>query len=212
MSVRWWAWSAGVLWIAGCAIAEMPGSEPGTGPDAPATKDEQAVQSNGPAEAGAEAAVNVAATPKPETCNGLDDNLDGTIDESGCSDPVGQFSGHAYMSVKAEKTWSSARAHCASFGYHLVTINGVPENDFVQKIASKLEGGPRVWIGFNDRATEGTFVWDESSSSTFINWASGQPDNFLDEDCTVLDPHTSTGSWDDIDCEDSRSFVCEAGP
>src|SRR5262249_15617994 len=151
----------------------------------------------------------------PETCNGVDDDGNGQIDEIGCADLITQFSGHAYMTVHLTKSASSAGAHCASFGYHLVTIDDVKENDFIKGLVKSMVdakgGDPSSWIGFNDRDREGTFVWDDGSTSVFTNWSSGQPDNFFDEDCAILQASTLTGAWIDIDCEDSRSFVCEAG-
>jgi hypothetical protein len=156
-------------------------------------------------------ATPVADVHTPETCNGIDDNGDGKIDESGCTDPVEQLSGHAYMFVKQGKTWASARAHCASFGYKLVTIDGVAENTFISGLAARAKGDPSWWLGLNDRDVEGKFVWDDGAPASFTNWASGQPDNFFDEDCAVILSNTPTGAWDDIGCDSVKSFVCEAG-
>lgn len=37
--------------------------------------------------------------------------------------------------------------------------------------------GEYYWIGLDDRAVEGTFVWNDGSVVGFTNWSSGQPDD-----------------------------------
>jgi len=67
--------------------------------------------------------------------------------------------------------------------------------------------GP-YWIGFNDLATEGVFAW-VAGSSTYTSWASGEPnDAGNNEDCAEV--NRDSGLWNDKECSDIRSFVCES--
>ena len=153
----------------------------------------------------------------PETCNGLDDNCNGSIDDgAGCAcssstcdctfanDPS---TGHGYLFCSGDSTsdWDNAEAYCASRGYHLATIESDAENGFV---ASQLWGSANDWwIGLNDVAVEGTFVWVSGSTSSYRNWRSGRPDG---GDCVQIERDESD-QWNDRGCTNTRSFVCEAG-
>ena len=59
-----------------------------------------------------------------------------------------------------------------------------------------------MWIGINDRKTEGKFEWIDGSSSTYTNWHQGppkQPDDWNNnEDCVYM---KKDGTWADIYCE-----------
>jgi hypothetical protein len=151
-------------------------------------------------------------SPKPETCNGVDDNLDGNIDETGCEEPVEQFGRHAYLFVRQLKSWEDARAHCAARGYHLVTIDSAEENAFLDETTkSKAVFNISWWIGLNDRAAENSFTWEDGTPLGYTNWGTNQPDNFFEEDCVEIVTYTADGRWNDIGCLTAHYFICEAG-
>jgi len=57
-----------------------------------------------------------------------------------------------------------------------------------------------LWIGFNDIAKEGSFVWSSGEKVTFKAWASGEPNNVNgNEDFVTIYPgnHPSAGKWND---------------
>ena len=71
-----------------------------------------------------------------------------------------------------------------------------------------------VWIGYNDIANEGIFVWDRTGKAgTYTNWASGQPDNAGQlEDCVEFLTNrwlNLKGAWNDIPCYWNAPFVCK---
>ncbi|NOY94667.1 MAG: hypothetical protein GXP55_26110 [Deltaproteobacteria bacterium] len=147
----------------------------------------------------------------PEVCNAIDDDCDGMRDEEGCPCDVLENGGHVYLFCAAAN-WTSARDTCTDNGYQLVTIDGEAENSFVRSEAS-ARGAGDVWIGYNDRGSNGSFVW-QGPDSSYRNWSGGEPNNGgcpLDigchEDCVEL---FSDGRWNDQACDDSRFFVCEA--
>ena len=66
-----------------------------------------------------------------------------------------------------------------------------------------------TWIGCNDIAHEGRFVWSHNNQVvTYSKWSSGQPDNGRKtEDCCMLLHH---GYWNDDQCYNShKSFICK---
>ena len=76
--------------------------------------------------------------------------------------------GHVYYAVSSN-TWTGAEAEAQSLGGHLVTINDGVENNWIWETFAPLVGGP-VWIGLNDAAQEGMFVWSSGEPATYFNW------------------------------------------
>jgi hypothetical protein len=110
-------------------------------------------------------------------------------------------------------TWTEAQAYCVSEGGALVKINDADENNDLVDLVT--ESGS-IWIGANDRDTEGDFRWTDGSQVVGDNahWADGQPNNSGDgENCVVL--HADGGDWNDVACDETEfgdqgmTFVCE---
>jgi C-type mannose receptor len=65
-----------------------------------------------------------------------------------------------------------------------------------------------VWIGFNrNTANINTFQWSDNSPITFLNWDSGQPDNFNNNEFCI-EMRTSQ-KWNDISCYVERGWTCK---
>lgn len=120
------------------------------------------------------------------------------------------FGGHDYLFVSTPKTWNEAQTYCAIYnnnlGYHLVTINSLNEESFLNTNES-TRGLNSWWIGYSDAGLEGFWTWS-SGSSAFTNWSSGQPDNLFDEDCAI-DRFGGSDSWNDVPCTSTNVFICE---
>jgi uncharacterized delta-60 repeat protein/uncharacterized repeat protein (TIGR01451 family) len=85
--------------------------------------------------------------------------------------------GHTYF-LLTPSTWKQAEQWARALGGHLVTINDAGENAFVLDTFGTYQGIPRhFWIGLNDEAAEGTFVWSSGEPATYLNWAPGEPNN-----------------------------------
>lgn len=118
---------------------------------------------------------------------------------------LGEHNGHHYyLSIEA---WNlhNARASSIEMGGYLAAINSAEENAF---ITNAIQGTPHAkWIGLNDVANEGTFVWDNGDPFIYSNWESTQPDNYGGkEDYTVL---LNNGHWGDIQDDRSLPFILE---
>jgi hypothetical protein len=99
------------------------------------------------------------------------------------------FDGRSYKVVKEKKNWATAAACAVELGGYLVEINSQEEQDAVfdailngaqvsATYTSVGNGGSiaYVWIGANDLALEGTWVWNgnnDSESTPF--WAGTWP-------------------------------------
>jgi hypothetical protein len=144
-----------------------------------------------------------------EVCDGVDNDCLGIDSASACADVakcsrvVGQRS--LYQFCESRATWNSAFSTCASIGYALVTIDNDNENDFVEDFLEENELSS-VWIGLNDRADEGVFVWASGSDSPYRNWADSEPNNQGNEDAVHMYPD---GEWNDEGVNTEFAFVCE---
>ncbi|MFT5685135.1 MAG: hypothetical protein ACI8RZ_006084 [Myxococcota bacterium] len=144
-----------------------------------------------------------------EVCNGLDDDCNDYADDDGvCPCDVEYNDDHPYMFCESSETWADAQAECASYDYHLLAIEDATEDSWADTTADTYSTS-KWWMGLNDISSEGTWVWDGGSSS-YTNWASGEPNNSgSNEDCGQLNRYTD-GTWNDEPCSSAFYYICEA--
>ena len=109
---------------------------------------------------------------------------------------VNPANNHTYY-LLASANWTTSRGWAVALGGDLTTINDADENEWV-RVNVLGSGGVdrRGWIGYNDEALEGTFVWSSGQASTYTNWNSGEPSNSGGiEDYTEM--LGSNGRWND---------------
>jgi hypothetical protein len=103
-------------------------------------------------------------------------NVKATVLFGPITNPV---NGHVYY-VLDTASWTDSESEALTLGGHLVTINDGAENDWVFDTFVPLlppDVGATLWLGLNDAAQEGTFVWASGEPVTFTNWGINQPDN-----------------------------------
>jgi hypothetical protein len=158
-----------------------------------------------------DADINPAAT---EVCNGYDDDCDDVADDAGdcpCAvEYMGSDLSHPYMFCTTAASWTAGSSTCNAYGYELLTVNDASENAWADSTADTYSTA-KWWIGLNDRASEGTFVWASGESVTYTNWHSGEPNNGGgNEDCTQFNRFHPSQTWNDEPCSSSFRYVCEA--
>lgn len=109
------------------------------------------------------------------------------------------YGGHTY-SLLSNSNWTSAESVAISMGGHIATIEDASEDAWVYSTFSSFGGSPRnLWIGLNDVAVEGTFVWADGSTSLYRNFNPGEPNNNGNEDYVhMIQPGFGESSrWND---------------
>jgi hypothetical protein len=94
-------------------------------------------------------------------------------------------------------SWTQGQQRAQALGGNLVTIDDAAENAWV--VANVLNVGGTIrrgWIGLNDQAVEGTFVWASGSPSAYRNWAANEPNNFNNIEHFV-EINGTTSLWND---------------
>jgi hypothetical protein len=116
---------------------------------------------------------------------------------------VNPSNGHTYY-LLSQTTWTQAEADAVALGGHLVTINDSIENGWLANAFGDV--GP-FFIGLNDITTEGVYQWVSGESSPFLNFAPGEPNNFVggDEDYVMMWQNGLglDGQWNDYVDQDS---------
>jgi hypothetical protein len=92
-----------------------------------------------------------------------------------CGPITNPANGHLYYLLNAN-TWTASEAEAIALGGHLATINDAAENQWIFRTFSSFSGTDRLlWIGFNDVAQSGTYIWSSGEPVTYTNWDGGQP-------------------------------------
>jgi len=125
--------------------------------------------------------------------------------------------GHCYLYYAAPLDYLSARSACtATAGFHLARIETANE----QPLIAGLVGTTAIaWIGGNDLAAEGVYVWDDGSLIQLTSWNAMEPNNgqgMFEEDCITINGPAG-GRWDDRPCNATITtlvpgeygYVCE---
>ncbi len=114
---------------------------------------------------------------------------------------ISPVNGHTYRLIAAPggggKTWAAAEAEAITLGGHLATIRSEAENTWAAATFRRLRGA--LWIGLNDAAEEGTFVWTSGEPVTYTNWGWGEPNGGTAENHVVLFAYSPNAHWNDID-------------
>ena len=111
------------------------------------------------------------------------------------------YNGNEYQLTSQALSWLEAQAEAESLGGNLVIINDAAEQTWLNQTFGNSD---RLWIGLSDRNMEGDFQWVNDDSSTYRNWASGEPNDYqfngnftAGEDYTLMN-WNSSGQWNDM--------------
>lgn len=151
------------------------------------------------------------------------------------------YGGKIYEIVKETKNWTDAAACAVERGGILIEIDDQAEQDTVfssintasitasNTVAPDGGGASYLWIGGNDIATEGDWIWDGDNTGTSVqfwqgtstgspigglynNWGN-EPDDFNGQDALGLAftdwPLGVAGQWNDVDETNSLYFIIE---
>jgi hypothetical protein len=137
------------------------------------------------------------------------------------------FGAHAYAFCDGPLSWSDAEADCELKGMHLVRIDSMQENDWVNATAfAAVPAGSNLqpvwrWIGANDQAVQGEWRWVDGTlfflgsggsgsaqNGSYTNWAGGSPSaGATTKFCGAMEH--SFGLWADALCAALQPYVCE---
>ncbi len=160
-----------------------------------------------------------------ESCNGLDDDCDGVIDDGacpiGCRGSIDPSSLVAYAFCSPTLDYTAARTNCESIGMNLAAIETASESTYLDfRVATRLGGSASVWIGA-ESGSDTVWRWRGSdvfwtgtatgsaASGRYTRWGVGAPSPVASRSCAYI--ATATGTWmDDAACDLLAASICEA--
>ncbi len=163
-----------------------------------------------------------------------------------CADPANiyqfVYNQKSYEVVKQNMTWTNAAACAVERGGYLAEINNQSEQDEIyhqvknvagidpsNTVAPDGGGASYVWLGGNDIAVEGVWIWDGNNDGAgpqfwqgttsggpvgglYNNWGN-EPDNWGNQDglgLAITDwPLGVSGQWNDVDDGNNLYFIIE---
>ena len=143
------------------------------------------------------------------------DGVDGDCDGMDCAGDT--YDGVYYAVCPDEINWDDARSACV-VGEHdgLASLHSAGEHDFVVSLVPSVSY--HFWIGYSDGASEGTWQWEDGSTSSYTAWLPGEPSaSEPGDDCANLSA-TNLNRWSDSDCDRTNNnpygypygFICES--
>ena len=118
------------------------------------------------------------------------------------------FNGVCFYRVSfSYRSFKSAQSECALHGANLASIHHADELAFVEQIIRvRFPGFNQVWLGANDRNSEGNWTWLDGTAMDYINWNAGEPNGGVWENCME---NVLGHGWNDNYCHHSRGYVCK---
>ncbi|XP_063406072.1 perlucin-like protein [Mytilus trossulus] len=114
------------------------------------------------------------------------------------------------------KHWTYAKTFCNGIGGYLAIIETSEEDELLKSHVAIIDPYKDYWIGGSDLATEGVFIWENTSatvnlptSTLFQGWEPGQPDNNDENQHCMMLAYQRNFNWNDAKCDYPRDFVCE---
>ncbi|XP_042151629.1 C-type lectin domain family 4 member E-like isoform X5 [Oncorhynchus tshawytscha] len=156
----------------------------------------------------------------PPSCPTNTGNNDGP-QPMNCAEGWEYYGGKCYYFSPDKLTWAQSRDECITRGGHLVIIESIEEQIFLdQKTGTKIstDSEDKFWIGLTDSINENEWLWVDNSSLSTSFWLGDQePDDWKGEnpdgeDCARMGEPNGTidgKSWLDVICNTTQRRICE---
>ena len=136
----------------------------------------------------------------------------------GCPSDWSHFKSYCYFVSKKSQPWKAAQDFCEQQKGELVQITSFEENEYVLNLVKKREPYlQEVWIGLRYNQKGNKFLWSDNVVPYFKYWPNSiqERQGASSKPCVYMftsrkyEPSKPPGSWNDVNCESYKSFVCK---
>ncbi|KAM7064721.1 C-type lectin domain family 4 member E-like isoform 1-T1 [Acridotheres tristis] len=130
-----------------------------------------------------------------------------------CPEGWRRFQRSCYFLSLDKMNWAESEQNCTGMGSHLVVINSKAEQEFLSEQVEQPPERDNFYIGLFEEK-EGQWHWVDGTpfDVTAAFWRKGEPNNGLDENCTVIhSPEQTLNNWNDVPSSRTSFYrICEA--
>ncbi|XP_067307387.1 type-2 ice-structuring protein-like [Pseudorasbora parva] len=119
-----------------------------------------------------------------------------------------KFGLRCYKFFPQRVNWFTAQRKCQNVGANLASVHSRAENNFLLGLLPSLS--TNTWIGGNDVAKEGCWLWTDRTAFNFASWCSREPNNQRVENCLMIS-WTRNNCWNDATCSSAMASICVMG-
>ncbi|XP_060590358.1 C-type lectin domain family 17, member A-like isoform X2 [Ruditapes philippinarum] len=129
--------------------------------------------------------------------------------DTSCPDAWVAYKGSCYLFAHDQsQTFTEAEHFCNQHSSHLVHINDVHENNFLQQFLTHFTSND-WWIGLSDTVIESEYKWiDSNTIADYVEWGPHEPNNNHNEDCCIINRQEGF-KWADVKCSLQFQPICE---
>ncbi|XP_061758841.1 galactose-specific lectin nattectin-like [Nerophis ophidion] len=146
-------------------------------------------------------------------------SADAVVKVPSCPKGYTRVEDRCFIFVHSERDFADAQLTCEALGANLASVTSAVENAVILELINiaKEDRLAETWIGYNDIATDGTFVWTDGTTPGFTNFDGPAPNDNGPLDCVLINgvvgsPVNPSAPgplfWDAVNCDDLHYFVC----
>lgn len=117
------------------------------------------------------------------------------------------YNGHTFQILYSSYGWDEMQAYLKTTGGYLACITSAAENQWIHDYASR-NGASNAWFGYSDAEDEGNWKWVSGETSSYTNWAPGEPNNEGGRE-HYAGYYFGDGTWNDGTYPSNCYYLCE---
>uniref|UniRef100_A0A3Q2QZQ0 Galactose-specific lectin nattectin n=1 Tax=Fundulus heteroclitus TaxID=8078 RepID=A0A3Q2QZQ0_FUNHE len=131
-------------------------------------------------------------------------------DVSLCPSGWSQYGQRCFLFVDSQTDWATAERTCIAYGANLASFHSSSEYMYLKSLVyTKKRSYAKTWVGGNDAAREGWWMWTDGSKFNYVSWGSGEPNNRGGrESCMEINRRGASRHLNDEKCTTRNYFIC----
>ena len=112
-----------------------------------------------------------------------------------------------FVYFREDSTWNNSRTKCIELGGDLASIGSKTDLELFKKMLATAQPNWWIWVGYNDKESEGDFVWSDGTQTSELGWHVKEPNGGSSENCVFVNAGTITIF--DAGCNLAMYYACK---